>query len=107
MGTEEDSLKLEVSAKLPIITTNLKKIEEILDKNLVKYNVVVTEENLASSKAKATELNKLSTNIDDYRKSKSKELSAPITKFQSECKTLYNKCENAKKALKTQIKSIR
>lgn len=96
---------IEKELQMPVIKINYEDLEKELDKNLEAYSgLIVTEETLAGCKNAQKELASLRTKVDAYRKDKKKELSAPITAFENQCKKLISKIEAVEAPIKEGIK---
>ena len=96
---------IEKELQMPVIKINYEDLENELDKNLEAYSgLIVTEETLAGCKNAQKELASLRTKVDAYRKDKKKELSAPITEFENQCKKLISKIEAVEAPIKEGIK---
>lgn len=96
---------IEKELQMPVIKINYENLEAELDKNLEAYSgLIVTEETLAGCKNAQKELASLRTKVDAYRKDKKKELSAPITEFENQCKKLVSKIEAVEAPIKEGIK---
>ena len=102
---ESGSIKLEVKKEvMPVIQINFEELKENLTASLKKYkNMVVTAETLPACKAQKKELASLRTKVDNYRKTKKKELSEPITAFEAQCKELIALISDAEKPLEEGI----
>ncbi|MCT1575663.1 DUF1351 domain-containing protein [Oceanobacillus kimchii] len=82
---------------------NYKELETVLDESLKKYNgLTFTEDDAAECKATITELNKGKKALDAYRKDTKKELTASVTQFENQCKTLNQKFDEVIEPLKDQ-----
>lgn len=89
----------------PVIHINYEQIKNGLMHTLQQYEgIVVTDQNLQLCKSMQRELAGIRSKIDNYRKEKKKELSAPITAFESQCKELISMVEEAEKPIKEGIK---
>lgn len=98
---------IEKELQMPVIKINYEDLEKELDKNLEAYSgLIVTEETLAGCKNAQKELASLRTKVDAYRKDKKKELSAPITAFENQCKKLISKIEAVEAPIKEGIKAF-
>lgn len=81
--------ELQVQTQLPLINGNFEEVRVSLEETLEKYKgIVVTEDSLKDCKQTKADLKKISTGIDNYRKSVKKELTKPITNFEGQCKEL-------------------
>ncbi len=88
----------------PVIEINYEDLKNELYSQLKKYeNIVVTDETLKDCKSTQKSLAGLKKKVDDYRKAKKKELSAPITAFESQCKELVLMIESVEKPIKEGI----
>lgn len=88
----------------PVIKINFEEMKQSLSDTLEKYKgYVVTDENLSICKADQKDLAGIRNKIDRYRIDKKKELSTPITKFESQCKKLIDLVEDAEKPIKDGI----
>lgn len=80
---------LEVIKTLPVIDTNFEEVRNSLIETMNKYKgIVVTEDGLKDCKATQKDLAKIRNDIDAYRKLIKKEMTAPISEFESKCKEL-------------------
>lgn len=98
---EENNINFEVVKKtLPEIAMNYDEVREILEKNLERFkNINVVEDNLSECKATQKTLAGLRNQIDKYRKDIKKEMSDPITKFESQCKNLIELVKDTEKPI--------
>jgi|GEM_PF-4330046 len=91
----------------PIVVFNKDELKQNLEAELAKYeNLVVTADTKTDCKKTRTELNKLKTTIDDFRKDTKKKMSEPITVFESDCKELVSLVDQVIKPVDKQIKAI-
>ena len=94
-----------VNEIMPVLEINFEEMKAALSETLKDYKgIVVTEESLSECKATQKELAGVRTKLDAYRKDKKKELSAPITVFENQCKELIALVEQAETPIKTGIK---
>lgn len=85
----------------PVIDFNFEEMSHELIASMEKYkNLVVTEENYKDCKVIRKDLTKMKKQIDDFRKQKKNEMSAPIKIFESRCKTLCALIEDVEKPIK-------
>lgn len=85
----------------PVIDFNFDEMVSSLTASMKKYeNIVVTEENYKDCKVIRKDLTKMKKQIDDFRKQKKNEMSAPIKIFESRCKTLCALIEDVEKPIK-------
>ncbi|WP_371069118.1 DUF1351 domain-containing protein [Sediminibacillus sp. JSM 1682029] len=82
---------------------NFEELSAVLDEQLVKYQgLEFTEKDAAACKKTITELNKGKKALDTYRKETKKELTAPVTDFENQCKELGKKFDSVINPLKEQ-----
>lgn len=98
------NLDVNVDIKLPVITNNFEVVKIQLVDELKKYDLIVDEDSVKTAKSMATDINKLKKTIDDLRKSKVKDMSAPIKEFEIKAKKLTSLCEESRQKLLTQVK---
>jgi len=103
--TEAAALEFKIEKEIaPVIRINFEELKSSLSDTLQNYKgLVVTEINLSTCKAKQKELASIRVKIDNYRKEKKKELSAPITLFEAQCKDLVSLIEQAERPIKEGI----
>lgn len=83
--------ELQVNKVLPVINANFEEVKASLIETMEKYKgIVVTEDGLKDCKATQKDLAKIRRDIDTYRKLIKKEMTAPITEFENECKELID-----------------
>lgn len=102
----DETIDISVEEVLPVIKiSNYETLKTQLSEMLKKYqNIIVTEQTLPGCKATQRELAGLRTKVDNYRKDKKKVMSAPITAFEDDCKTLIGLIEQAEAPIKEGIK---
>jgi len=94
-----------IQAEQPIIKINFEEVKEMLTSKLEEYTgIVVTEDTLSGCKYAQKELASLRVNVDNERKKIKKELSAPISKFEDQCKELIAMIEKVEGPIKEGIK---
>ncbi len=77
------------ATQLPVITTNFEEVKKYIEGKRDMYKgVIVTEDTLKESRADLSDLIKIRTSIEEFRKSKKKEMLVPITAFENQCKKL-------------------
>lgn len=82
---------LQVNKVMPVIDSNFEEVKASLVETMEKYRgIVVTEEGLKDCKATQRDLAKIRNDIDSYRKLIKKEMTLPITEFESKCKELIS-----------------
>lgn len=92
---------------VPAVEFNKEELKEFLQGHLDKYsNLVVTVETEKDCKKVKTELGKLETSIETFRKETKKQLSEPIAAFESDCKELVSLIQEVKKPIDNQLKEI-
>ncbi|MFL0251387.1 DUF1351 domain-containing protein [Clostridium neuense] len=90
---------------LPVIKINFDEMKAALSEKMEQYKgIIVTEEGLSTCKADQKQLAGLRNKIDTFRKDKKKEMSEPITQFESQCKELISLVEKAEQPIKNGIK---
>ena len=97
-----DSIK--INATLPTFQGNFEEVKIKLKEGLKLYEIGVTADNLKDANAMATELNKLSGELDKLRKEKVKEVSAPIKEFEDKVKELVGMCQDSRQKILEQVK---
>lgn len=102
----DETIDISVEEVLPVIKiSNYETLKTQLSEMLKKYqNIIVTEQTLPGCKATQRELAGLRTKVDNYRKDKKKVMSAPISAFEDDCKTLISLIEQAEQPIKDGIK---
>ena len=96
--------ELQITATLPTITGNFEEVKIKLSEGLKLYEIGVTADNLKDANAMATELNKLSGELDKLRKEKVKEVLAPIKEFEDKVKELVSMCQDSRQKILEQVK---
>lgn len=90
---------------LPVISINFKEMKAALSEKMEQYKgIIVTEAGLSACRADQKQLAGLRNKIDTFRKDKKKEMSEPITEFESQCKELISLVEKAEHPIKAGIK---
>lgn len=88
-----------------VITANFTETKEALTLMMMPYaSLIVTEDGIASAKADRAKINKVITNIDDYRKMVKKSYSEPLKVFEDKCKELTKVCKDAVDNIDSQVK---
>jgi len=86
-----------------VVSFNYQEITNHLDSVLAKYRgLVFTDSTIAECKKTIAELRKGQKSLDDFRISTKKQLTASVTDFEKECKTLHSKFEEVIKPLSEQ-----
>ena len=97
-------LDLSITSSLPVVTGNFEEIKTELAAKLKQFDLIVDENSIKTAKTMATQINKVSGNIDSLRITKVKELSAPIKAFEEKAKELTTLCQISRQKLLTQVK---
>jgi hypothetical protein len=95
---------LVVSSTLPIVSANFKEIKSGLAEQLKQFDLIVDEDSVKTAKSMATQINKMSKEIDDLRKKEIEKLSAPLREFEDKIKELKNLCQKSRQNLLSQVK---
>lgn len=95
---------IQIRATLPTFQGNFEEVKIKLSEGLKLYEIGVTADNLKDANAMATELNKLSGELDKLRKEKVKEVSAPIKEFEDKVKELVGMCQDSRQKILEQVK---
>ena len=95
---------IQIKATLPAFQGNFEEVKIKLSEGLKYYEIGVTADNLKDANAMATELNKLSGELDKLRKEKVKEVSAPIKEFEDKVKELVTMCQDSRQKILEQVK---
>ena len=86
-----------------VVSFNYQEITNHLDSVLAKYRgLVFTDSTIAECKKTIAELRKGQKSLDEFRISTKKQLTASVTDFEKECKTLHSKFEEVIKPLSEQ-----
>lgn len=89
------------------IPANFAEVGAALKGKLVPYStLLVTEETIPSAKTARASVNRLRANIDEYRKTVKKLLSAPAAEFEANCKPLLALCDEAAANIDGQVKAF-
>jgi hypothetical protein len=99
-----ENLALTVKSEIPIFLTNFVELKEKLIENLKLYEIRVTLENIKEAKEAATDLNKLSGEIEKKRKEETKKVSEPIRNFEAKVKELVLLCQDSRTKILEQVK---
>jgi len=95
--------QLQVESTPPSISSNFEAIREQLAVELESADIVVTQETLADAKKKATEINRLGTEIDTRRKEAVRSMSYPIKEWEQQAKSLVAMCVEARAKITRQV----
>lgn len=93
------SSQIAITTTPAAIETNFETVRAALIAEVEKYDIVVTQDNVAEAKKLATELNKNAGVIDTRRKEVAKEASAPIKTFEDQMKELVGICKDGRQKL--------
>ena len=89
--------------KPAVVSFNYQEITDHLDSVLAKYRgLVFTDSAIVECKKTIAELRKGQKSLDEYRISTKKQLTASVTDFEKECKTLHSKFEEVIRPLSEQ-----
>lgn len=89
------------------IPANFEEVGIALKEKLLPYSkLVVTAESVPAAKTARANVNRLRLNIDEYRKTIKKMLSAPAAEFDAKCKPLLELCSEASGNIDGQIKEL-
>lgn len=106
LNFQVDNEALEVIRNTPI-TANFDEMKEGLKELVAPYkNVIVSEDAITNAKSDRARLNKVESNIDNYRKTVKRIYTEPLTKFEEKCKELSAICKEATRNLDVQIKAF-
>ncbi len=93
-----------LQSNLPVINGNFDEVKTQLLEELKVYDLIVDADSVQEAKKMATQLNKVSENIDTLRKKTVGELSVPINAFVAQTKELTTLCQESRQKLLMQIK---
>ncbi len=93
-----------ISSSLPEISGNFEEIKAELTEQLKQFDLIVDADSVKTAKSMATQINKLSGEIDKKRKQIVAELSAPIKEFEAQMKELKSLCQDSRQNLLSQVK---
>ncbi len=96
--------ELSISSTLPAISGNFEEVKAELQQQLKQFDLIVDADSVKTAKAMATQINKLSKEIDDLRKKEVEKLYAPLKEFEDKMKELKNLCQDSKQNLLSQVK---
>ena len=89
------------------IPANFEEVGAVLKEKLVPYStLIVTPDTIPDAKAARANVNRLRSNIDEYRKTVKKLLSAPAAEFEANCKPLIAMCDEAAGNIDSQVKAF-
>lgn len=93
--------------ELALIDFNFEELKGTLQEVIKKYTgLVVTEENEKEMVKTKSELAKIETLIDDYRKDNKKEMEKPIKEFEGKCKELIGIIKEASTPIREQLETF-
>lgn len=96
--------ELSISSILPAISGNFEEVKAELQQQLKQFDLIVDADSVKTAKAMATQINKLSKEIDDLRKKEVEKLYAPLKEFEDKMKELKNLCQDSRQNLLSQVK---
>ena len=85
------------------IEVNFDVLRKALEKDLERFEIVVTADTLADAKKLATQLNETKTIIDDRRKAEVAKASEPVKKFDAQMKDLVIMCAAGRQKILDQV----
>ena len=89
------------------VPANFEEVGIALKEKLLPYSkLAVTAESVPAAKTARANVNRLRLNIDEYRKTVKKMLSAPADEFDAKCKPLLELCSEASGNIDGQIKEL-
>lgn len=89
------------------IPANFEEVGAVLKEKLVPYStLIVTPDTIHDAKSARANVNRLRSNIDEYRKTVKKLLSAPAAEFEANCKPLIAMCDEAAGNIDSQVKAF-
>jgi hypothetical protein len=95
-----------IENKPALVSVNFEELKASLEKELEKYDVVVTADTVADAKKLATELNATKKIIDDRRKTEVAKASEPVKAFDTEMKELVSMCSEGRKKILEQVQKF-
>jgi hypothetical protein len=89
------------------IPANFEEVGAVLKEKLIPYStLIVTPDTIPDAKSARANVNRLRSNIDEYRKTVKKLLSAPAAEFEANCKPLIAMCDEAAGNIDSQVKAF-
>ena len=89
------------------IPANFEEVGAVLKEKLIPYStLIVTPDTIPDAKTARANVNRLRANIDEYRKTVKKLLSAPAAEFEANCKPLIAMCDEAAGNIYSQVKAF-
>ena len=89
------------------IPANFEEVGAVLKEKLIPYStLIVTPDTIPDAKTARANVNRLRANIDEYRKTVKKLLSAPAAEFEANCKPLIAMCDEAAGNIDSQVKAF-
>lgn len=89
------------------IPANFEEVGAVLKEKLIPYStLIVTPDTIPDAKTARANVNRLRSNIDEYRKTVKKLLSAPAAEFEANCKPLIAMCDEAAGNIDSQVKAF-
>lgn len=96
--------ELILQSNLPVINGNFDEVKQQLLQELKAFDLIVDADSIKEAKKMATQINKVSGNIDSLRKKTVSELSAPINLFVEQTRELIALCQESRQKLLSQVK---
>lgn len=95
---------IRIESRPAAVSVNFAELKVALEKELRRYEVVVTADTVGDAKKLATELNKTASMIDKRRKEEVASVSEPIRAFDDSMKELVTMCKDGRETLLNQVK---
>lgn len=104
LRVDQDALAAVQQLRIP---ANFEEVGAVLKEKLIPYStLIVTPDTIPDAKAARANVNRLRANIDEYRKTVKKLLSAPAAEFEANCKPLIAMCDEAAGNIDSQVKAF-
>ncbi|KIM08342.1 MAG: hypothetical protein KU29_04460 [Sulfurovum sp. FS06-10] len=94
---------IDISAQLPVISSNFKIIKTHVLTGLKEFEVKVTLDNIDKAKVLATSLNQLSNKAEEHRVNAVRIVSEPINIFNARCKEIIELIQRKRKFILDQV----
>jgi len=104
MNNNETTCVVSITATPAVLAFDYTALKTRLLKEMAEYDIEVTPNNIVEAKKKATDLNKLIAILDDTRKQKVAEVSAPIKDFEAHVKDLIEIVQDGRTKILNQVK---
>lgn len=93
-----------VESRPAVLDVNFQEMKAHLQRELKKYDVVVTHDTVGDAKKLATELNQTANVIDQRRKDEVAQVSEPIRAFDANMRELVTLCKDGRQKILDQVK---